>query len=59
MAFAQLVAWPVTYGTTGVVTFLVNQDGKLHEKNLGPQTARIASRLESFDPDSSWSPVKP
>ncbi|GJH06106.1 DUF2950 domain-containing protein [Paraburkholderia terrae] len=54
-----LVAWPVTYGMTGVMTFLVNQDGKLYEKNLGPQTTRIASRLESFDPDSSWSPVKP
>jgi hypothetical protein len=54
-----LVAWPVTYGKTGVMTFLVNQDGQIYQKDLGPQTAHIASRLESFDPDSSWSPVKP
>lgn len=55
----SLVAWPVSYGATGVMTFLVNDEGQLYQKNLGPQTARIASRLGSFDPDGSWSPVKP
>jgi hypothetical protein len=54
-----LVAWPVTYGATGVMTFLVNDQGKLDQKNLGPETARIVSRLRSFGPDGSWSPVKP
>ncbi|MFL9928876.1 DUF2950 family protein [Paraburkholderia sp. RL18-103-BIB-C] len=41
------------------MTFLVNQDGQIYQKNLCPQTARIASRLASYDPDGSWSPVKP
>ncbi|MDR5755086.1 MULTISPECIES: DUF2950 domain-containing protein [unclassified Caballeronia] len=54
-----LVAWPVTYGATGVMTFLVNDKGKLVQKNFGPQTTRIVGRLSSFDPDESWSPVKP
>jgi hypothetical protein len=54
-----LVAWPVTYGATGVMTFLVNDEGKLYQKNFGPETARIVGRLKSFDPDASWSLVKP
>jgi hypothetical protein len=54
-----LVAWPAQYGTTGVMSFVVNQDGQLYQKNLGPQSARIASALRSFDPGPSWSPVQP
>jgi hypothetical protein len=44
---------------TGVMTFLVNDEGKLYQKNFGPETARIVGRLKSFDPDASWSLVKP
>lgn len=52
-----LVAWPVQYGKTGVMSFIVNQDGQLYQKNLGPQSARVATALKSFDPDSSWEAV--
>jgi hypothetical protein len=49
-----LVAWPVTYGETGVKTFLVNQAGIVYEKDLGTDTEAIASAIERFDPDKSW-----
>jgi hypothetical protein len=49
-----LVAYPATYGVSGIMTFLVNQDGIIYQKNLGPDTATIAQHMESFDPDKSW-----
>ena len=49
-----LVAFPAKYGDSGVMTFLVNQDGIVYEKDLGPNTATIARRITEFDPDSSW-----
>jgi hypothetical protein len=49
-----LVAYPAQYGASGVMTFIVNQDGVVHEKNLGPRTVTIARHLTSYDPDSSW-----
>ena len=54
-----LVAWPAQYGKTGVMSFIVNQDGQLFQKNLGPQTARVADAIKSFNPDSSWAAVTP
>lgn len=54
-----LVAWPAEYGKTGVMSFIVNQDGQLYQKNLGPQSAHAAAALKSFDPDSSWEAVQP
>ena len=54
-----LVAWPASYGNTGVVTFLVNQSGVVLEKDLGPSTAKIASGMKRYDPDPSWKPVPP
>lgn len=54
-----LVAWPAEYGKSGVMSFIVNQDGQIYEKNLGPQSARTAASIKSFDPDSSWQPVAP
>lgn len=54
-----LVAWPAEYGKTGVMSFIVNQDGQIYQKNLGPQTARTAAALKSFDPDPSWEAVQP
>jgi hypothetical protein len=54
-----VVAWPAEYGNTGVMSFMVNQDGEVYEKNLGPQTASAAAELRSFDPDPSWRPVQP
>ncbi len=54
-----LVAWPVEYGKTGVMSFIVDQDGQLYQKNLGANGARIAASLKAFDPDSSWQPTAP
>ena len=53
------VAWPVKYGDTGVMTFIVSHDGVVYEKDLGPDTAARASAMTRFDPDSSWTKVDP
>jgi hypothetical protein len=49
-----VVAWPVTYGETGVMTFMVNHDGVVYEKDLGPKTADRVRAMQRFDPDNSW-----
>jgi len=49
-----LVAWPDEWGNTGVMTFVVNQQGKVYQKNLGPKTAKTAKAMMCYDPDSSW-----
>ena len=49
-----LIAYPATFGDSGVMTFVVNQSGIVFEKNLGPATARIARQITQYDPDSSW-----
>ncbi|MCL4798078.1 MAG: DUF2950 family protein [Burkholderiales bacterium] len=53
------VAWPVRYGDTGVMTFMVSHDGVVYEKDLGPNTAARASAATRFDPDSTWRKVEP
>jgi len=53
-----LVAWPSQYDATGVMTFLVNQDGVVRQKDLGPGTAATASAMTQFNPDASWSEVR-
>jgi hypothetical protein len=53
------VAWPVKYGDTGVMTLMVNHDGVLYQKDLGPDTAARASSMTKFDPDSTWTKVEP
>ena len=54
-----LVAAPAEYGVSGVRTFIVSHDGIVYEKDLGPGTLDEFKRMHTFDPDSSWSPVKP
>ena len=49
-----LVAWPATYGVTGIHTFVVNQDGTVYEKDRG---ARSATPPPSYDPGPTWEPV--
>jgi len=51
-----LVAYPAKYGASGVMTFMVNQEGVVYEKDLGEDTASIAPQITLFDPDSSWHP---
>jgi hypothetical protein len=53
-----LVAWPAEWGNSGVMTFIVNQQGKIYQKNLGPKTAALAKDMTRYDPDPSWSLVK-
>jgi hypothetical protein len=53
------VAWPVKYGDTGVMTFIVSHDGVVYQKDLGPNTAALASGMTRFDPDSTWQKVDP
>lgn len=54
-----LVAWPVKYGTTGVMSFIVNQNGTVYQRDLGPQTQAAASTIKRFDPDATWTQTKP
>ncbi len=53
-----LVAWPAQYDATGVMTFLVNQDGTVRERDLGPQSDAIARKMTAYNPDASWRPVQ-
>lgn len=49
-----LVAYPAKYGNSGVMTFIVNHDGVVYEKNLGPKTSEIAQKMTRFNPDETW-----
>ncbi len=49
-----LVAWPAAYGQSGIMTFIVNQQGRVYQKDLGPKTAKIAGSLKTYNPDPSW-----
>jgi len=52
-----LVAWPAEWSNTGVMTFIVNQQGKVYQCNLGKKTAKIAAAMTRFDPDDGWTLV--
>jgi hypothetical protein len=54
-----IVAYPAAYGNSGVMTFIVNQDGVLLEKDLGKDTEKIAAAMIDFDPDPAWKIVTP
>jgi len=54
-----LIAWPAKYDYTGVMTFIVNQDGVVYERDLGPNTAAVAAAIKSFNPDSTWQRAVP
>lgn len=49
-----LVAYPARWGVSGVMTFIVNQRGRVYQKNLGPKTAEIARKMKSYNPDLTW-----
>jgi hypothetical protein len=49
-----LVAWPAEYGETGIMTFIVNQRGRVFQKDLGPNTATVARKMTEYDPDPTW-----
>jgi hypothetical protein len=52
-----LVAYPAEYRNSGVMTFMVNHTGNVFQKDLGPDTAKLAERMTSFNPDQSWTKV--
>ena len=49
-----MVAWPAEYDVTGIMTFIVNQDGVVYEKDLGPETAALAKKMTTYSPDKTW-----
>jgi len=49
-----LVAWPAEYGVSGVMTFVVNQNGMVYEKDLGPKTEALAKAMTLYNPDRTW-----
>ncbi|MCE0497166.1 MAG: DUF2950 domain-containing protein [Methylacidiphilales bacterium] len=58
LAGFALVAWPAKWGSTGVMTFIVNQQGKVYQKNLGPSTFDIAKDITTYAPDDTWTPAQ-
>ena len=52
-----LVAFPATYASSGIMTFMVSHDGIVYQKDLGPKTAQIADAMKTFNPDATWTKV--
>jgi hypothetical protein len=52
-----LIAYPAHYGASGVMTFIVNHDGVVYQKNLGKDTKKAAQAMKTFDPDKTWTRV--
>ncbi len=53
-----LVAYPAEYGNSGIMTFIVNHDGVVYEKDLGRETEKISTDTKKFDPDKTWKEMK-
>jgi hypothetical protein len=53
-----MVAYPAEYGNSGIMTFVVNQDGVVYQKDLGKETKRVAEAMTLYDPDKTWQQVK-
>lgn len=49
-----LLAYPAEYGNSGIASFIVNNNGEVFEKDLGPNTAKVAASITSFNPDQGW-----
>ncbi|MGO9611487.1 MAG: DUF2950 domain-containing protein [Dissulfurispiraceae bacterium] len=52
-----LVAYPAKYGASGIMTFIINQQGIVYQKNLGKDTSRVAAVMKKYDPDDTWKQV--
>ena len=53
-----MIAWPADYGNSGVMTFIVNQQGKVYQKDLGEKTEVNAAAIQDYNPDDSWTEAK-
>jgi len=49
-----LIAFPAQYGSSGIMTFVVNHQGKIYQKDLGPDTAKIVDKIQEYNPDTTW-----
>jgi hypothetical protein len=49
-----VIAWPLRYGETGVMTFIVDQGGEVYQRDLGPETAQRAAAIVTYNPDKDW-----
>jgi len=52
-----MIAWPAEYGSSGIMSFIVNQNGKVYQKDLGDETEAGAAAIQDYDPDDSWALV--
>lgn len=52
-----LLAWPIDHGNSGIMTLMVNQQGVVFQKDLGPETASAIKAIETYDPDDTWYPT--
>jgi len=53
-----VVAYPAQYGSSGIMSFIANYDGKVYQKDLGAKTTEVAKEMKAYNPDSSWTEVK-
>ncbi|MFM1770014.1 MAG: hypothetical protein RJA22_2543 [Verrucomicrobiota bacterium] len=53
-----VVAWPAEHGESGIMTFLVNQQGRIHQRDLGPGTAKAVRAMKAYDPGPAWETVR-
>jgi hypothetical protein len=52
-----ILAYPAEYGVSGVMSFLINQDGTVLQKDFGDKTIEVAKAISEFNPDAAWAPV--
>jgi hypothetical protein len=53
-----ILAKPLKYGETGIMTFMIGRDGIVYEQDLGPDTVKLAASIQEYNPDENWSPVE-
>ena len=58
LAGYAMVAWPATYGESGVQTFICGENGVVYQKDLGPNTAALGASMAQFNPDATWKAVE-
>jgi hypothetical protein len=51
------IAWPSKYGNSGIMTFIVGQQGLVFQKDLGEETDQAVAAITAYDPDESWTPT--
>ena len=52
-----LLGWPARYGVSGVMSFIIDADGVVYQKDLGPRTQVLAADMKLYDPDLGWARV--